>query len=302
MLQITGGQDIRADLAIVPIEKWKHVQDMIAETTAKFARSRDKMEGVREAKNIGSKSGTLLAGVLVCGECGSQMLQITGQKGGFYGCYMNHRKDKTRCGNSRLLSRKKAEAKITDLLKSVFLQPSYLEASTNRANEIIRARLRAAPEEIKALELKKRDAEREVQNLIKFVSVHGDTSPTIKETLTSREREFAFLSERIRALKSANVDKLLLTTFALKAKFEKLTEYLGSDPVLGNAYLKQLLPQGLKCNPAQRTFKKNHNQRNSFWSISGAMLVDEFLNLPRIDQTAHLGELESTTTAIEGQV
>jgi DNA invertase Pin-like site-specific DNA recombinase len=292
------GAEIREDLAIVPIEKWKTVQQLFAETATKFKESRNKMEGARGAKNIGSKSGTLLAGVLICGECGSQMLQITGQKGGFYGCYMNHRKDKTRCGNNRLLSRKKAEAKIADLLKSIFLQQSYLEAATKRSNEIIKARLRAAPEEIKALELKKRDAEREIQNLIKFVSVHGDASATLKETLISREGELAFLSNRIKTLKTANVDKLLLTPFALRAKFEKLAEYFERDPVLGNAYIKQLLPQGLKCNPAQKTFKKNHNQRNSFWSVAGCMIIDEFLALPRVSQGPTV-EVESTDLLIK---
>ncbi len=181
---------------------------------------------------------------------------------------MNHRKDKTRCKNNRLLSRKKAEAKIADLLKDVFLQPAYIESATKRANEIVKSRLRAAPEEIKVLELKRRDAEREVQNLIKFVSVHGDSSATIKESLTNKERELSFFTERIKSLNAANVDKLLLTPFALKAKFEKLAEYFERDPVLGNAYLRQLLPQGLKCLPTQRTFKKNHNQNNSFWYLS----------------------------------
>ncbi len=276
------GDDVRADLAIVPIEKWNKVQEMFAVTTAKYKSTCDKMTATRDAKNVGSKSSTLLAAVLICGECGSQMLQITGRKGGFYGCSMNHRKDKTRCSNNRLLSRKKAETKITELLKAVFLQPAYLEGATKRANEIIKARLRAAPEEIKALELKRRDAGREVQNLIRFISVHGDSSATIKESLTIKEREFAFFTERIKSLKSANVDKMLLTPFALKAKFEKLAEYFEKDPILGNAYLRQLIPQGLKCVPTQRTFKKNHNQNNSYWSIAGTMLVDDFLGIPRL--------------------
>ncbi|MBY0314580.1 MAG: recombinase family protein [Bdellovibrionales bacterium] len=296
------GEEIREDLAIVPIEKWKNVQHLFAETTAKFKDSREKMEVVRDSKQVGSKSGTLLAGVLMCGECGSQMLQVTGQKGGFYGCYMNHRKDKSRCNNNRLLSRKKAEAKIAELLKDVFLQPAYLESATKRANEIVRSRLRAAPEEIKVLELKRRDAEREIQNLIKFVSVHGDSSTTIKENLTTKERELTFLTERVRALKSANVDRLLLTPFALKAKFQNLLEYFQADPVIANAYLKQLFPNGLKCSANTATEKKNHNQRNSFWSITGVMLVDEYLNLPKIHHAIHLGGIESTLTAIEGQV
>lgn len=290
------GEDIREDLAVVPIEKWKKVQEMIAETTAKFKNSRDKMEGMREAKKVGSKGQTLLAGVLVCGECDSPMLQISGQKGGFYGCHMNHRKDETRCSNNRLLSRKKAEAKVTELLKSVLFQPSYLETVTKRSNEIIKERLRVAPEEIKALELKKRDAEREVQNLIKFVSIHGDASTTIKDSLTSREQELTFLSDRIKTLKKTNVDRLLLTPYALKAKFEKLAEYFEKDPVISSAYLKQLFPAGLKCVPSRMTEKKNHNQKNSFWSIEGTMLVDEFIGVPRL--TRVLSEQVSNNTLI----
>lgn len=293
--------EIRDDLVIVPIEKWQQVQRMIAETTDKFRKSRNKMEAVRSAKSIGSKSGTLLAGVLICGECGSQMIQITGQKGGFYGCYMHHRKDKTRCDNSRLLSRKKAEAKVVELLKSIFLQPSYLESATKRVNEIIKTRLRAAPEALKVLELKKRDAEREAQNLIKFVSIHGDSSVMIKESLTNKERELILITEQIKSMKVANVDKMLLTPFALKAKFEKLSEYLEQDSVIGNAHLRQLLPQGLKCTPAQRTLKKNHNQNNSFWSIAGEILVDEFLGLPKTYVTPHF-DVKSAMTSIGGRV
>jgi len=276
------GDDIRADLAIVPIEKWNKVQEIFVATTVKYKATHDKMSVMRETKNISSKSGTLLAGILKCSECGSQMLQITGRKGGFYGCSMNHRKDKSRCSNNRLLSRKKAEARIVALLTSVFLQPSYLEIATKRANEIIKTRLRAAPEEIKVLELKKREAEREIQNFIKFVSVHGDSSLTIKEALTSKERELSLFTERIKALQSTNVDKMLLTPFALKSKFERLAEYFEKDPVLANVYLRQLLPQGLRCLPTRLSLKTNHNQNNSFWDISGTMLIDEFLALPNL--------------------
>ncbi|MCM2354120.1 MAG: recombinase family protein [Pseudobdellovibrio sp.] len=287
------GADVRDDLVIVPIEKWQQVQQMLAKTTAKFREARNNMEAVRSVKNVGSKSETLLAGVLICGECGSQMLQITGQKGGYYGCIIHHRKDKTRCSNNRLLSRKKAESKIIDLLKSVLLQPQYLDAATKRANEIIKTSLRAAPEVIKALEIKRRDAAREIQNLIKFVALHGDVSATVKDNLASKEHELAFYTEHIKALKVTNVDKMLLTPFALKAKFEKLAEYFEKDAVLANAYLRQLLPQGLKCVPVQRTFKKNHNQNNSFWSIAGTMLVDEFLCLPKITYTQQRSDIQS---------
>ena len=230
------------------------------------------------------------------------MLQITGQKGGFYGCYMFYRKDKTRCSNNRLMGRKKAEKKVCDQISSVLLSPAYVESATKRSNEIIKSRLRVAPEEIRALELKRRDAERELSNLLKFVTTHGDTSATIKEALEEKERQVTSFTSRIQSLKSANGDKLLLTPFALKAKFEKLIKYFERDPVLANVHLKQLFPQGLKCIANRRTLKKNHNQNNSSWLIEGEMLVDEFLSLPRITYAPCPSNQESPVTKIEGQV
>lgn len=294
-------REFREDLIVVSKDKWDKVQRRFEITAAKYKNSHDKLDAVRSAKQIGSKSSTLLAGVLVCGQCGSPMLQICGQSGGFYGCYMNHRKDNTKCNNSRLLSRKKAEGKVTELIKSVILQPEYLESATKRANEIVNTQLRAAPEELKTLELKKLEIEREIRNLIKFITLNGDTSVVIKDDIVSREQELAIYSERIKTLKAVSKDKMLLTPFVLKAKFEKLSDYLEKDQVLANAYLRQIFSQGLKCTPAQRTFKKNHNQNNSFWSISGDMLVDEFLGLPKTYVTPHF-DLKSAMTSIAGQV
>lgn len=297
-----GKSEIREDLAIVPIELWNKVQARLSVTREKFKKSRERIQVVREIKQIGSKSGTLLAGVLRCGECGSPMLQITGQKGGYYGCYMNHRKDKDRCKNNRLMSRKKAEKKVCDLVKSVLLTPAYLESSTKRINETIKARLRVAPEEVRALELRRRDAERELSNLLKFVATHGDTSSTIKEALAEKEQQLLSHTGRIQSLKSANVDKLLLTPFALKAKFENLFDCFERDPVIANTHLKQLFPQGLKCIARRKTLKKNHNQNNSSWTVDGCMVVDEFLNIPRVNLIATEEGVLTKIAMIEGQV
>lgn len=294
-------RDFREDLIVVSKDKWDKVQRRFEVAAAKYKKNHDKMDAVRSAKQVGSKSSTLLAGVLICGECGSPMLLITGKSGGFYGCYMNHRKDNTQCSNSRLLSRKKAEGKITELIKSVILQPEYLELAVKRANEIINTQLRAAPEELRELELKKRDTDREIQNLVKFITLNGDTSTVIKDNLVSREQELAIYNDRITMLKAVSKDKMLLTPFALKAKFESLSEYLEKVPVLANTYLRQLFSEGLKCMPEQRTLKKNHNQNNSFWSITGEMLVDEFLGLPKTYVTPHF-DCKSIMTSIEGRV
>ena len=272
--------EIDPDLVIVSMAKWKTVQSMIASSTALYKERHDKLNAARTVKQVGSKSRTLLAGILLCGECGSLMLQVTGQKGGFYGCYQHHRKDKIACANNRLLSRKKSEAKVVSLLKNLFCDSAYLEAATKRANEIIKERLRAVPEEIRALEVRRRDAEREVQNLLKFVTAHGDTSASVRDSLAAKEQELEVAVNQLRVLKSADVDRLLLTPFALRERFARLGEYLERDLVIANAHLKQLFPSGLRCVANRATQKKNHNQRNSLWLLEGVMLVSNELLCP----------------------
>src|SRR5690606_5465429 len=99
-----------------------------------------------------------------------------------------------------------------------------------------------------------------------------------------------------------NVDKLLLTPFALKATFEKLIEYFECDPALANVHLKQLFPNGLKCVANRSTLKKNHNQNNSSWVVEGCMIVDEFLNIPKISFASEESSIPSRITMIEGKV
>lgn len=73
----------------------------------------------------------------------------------------------------------------------------------------------------------------------------------------------------MKALQAAKIENLLITPLALREKFDSLAQILNSDPVLANAALRKLIPSGLRCLPESTSSKKNLNQNNSKWSITG---------------------------------
>lgn len=260
------GQKIRQDLIIIDQERWDKVQVKFKKRTSKL--STDKWESAREQKPDGIKSNALLAGLLKCGECGGNMLQITGRKGGFFGCFIHHRKDKYKCSNRRTISRKKIESAVVEELKKVLLNDFNLELATRLINKKIKTRLSVTPDEIRSLMRDKAQVEKEIRNFAKFVR-DGDSSATIRDELREAEERILVIDSRLNALQAARVENLLITPAALKKQLENLTEILQADTVLANAALRKLIPAGLSCRPESTSSKKNLNQNNSKWTISG---------------------------------
>lgn len=267
------GKQIREDLIIVPREKWDLVQSKIAESGRRYRETKDRIGVMNDRKPVSSKSQMLLAGLIFCAECGGVMIQITGRRGGYIGCYTHHRKDPERCSVSRLIQRRKLETKVIDAVKEVLSDSVHLEQATKLLNEMIKRKLRNAPDEIKDLERRKGEAERELENLLKFVMTHGDASSRIREALESREREIRELNQQMKGLEAKKADKLLVTPFALKERYQGLLEALERDPVLANAQLKKLFRGGLKCRPLPSEGRKKCDPTKNQWEIEGTLLV-----------------------------
>lgn len=262
------GEKIRDDLIIIDQERWLKVQSMFKTRVNKETASADKWAAAREEKTNGIKSNALLAGILRCAECGGNMLQITGRKGGFFGCFVHHRKDKSKCSNRRTISRRKIEAAVAAELKVVLLDEHNLNMATKLINKKIKDRLSVTPEEIRSLMRDKFLVEKEIRNFTKFVR-DGDSSAIIRDELREAEDRIQIIDSRLNALQAARVENLLVTPAAMRARFENLAEILGSDPVLANAALRKLIPAGLSCRPESTSAKKNLNQNNSKWTITG---------------------------------
>jgi hypothetical protein len=169
----------------------------------------------------------------------------------------------------------KIEGKVIQEISRVILDPALIEIATKRINEKVKKRLSAAPEELRSLEKKLSESEKEIKNLLTFISSHGDSSVAVKTSLADKESEAAFYRDQIFSLKNANVDRLLLTQFALKAQFQRITELFNTNKTQANLAIRQMIPEGLACKAVGSTTKKNLNQNNSKWVISGTMLIHQ---------------------------
>ncbi|MGK5086858.1 recombinase family protein, partial [Bdellovibrionota bacterium FG-2] len=264
-----GGEKLHEELIIVPIDKWNQVQEMIRQTNEEFVGLRNRKQALVGTNRVGPKSEALLAGLLFCGECGALMPQICGTRGGFYGCYMHNRKDPQQCSNNRMIARSKLEPKVIELIMATLLDPATLQMAADSLNKMIRERLREAPTESMHIEERLRTVTKEISNLINFIVVNGDSSSAIKEALARKESEKQNLEEQVRQLKVVSADKLLVTPFALKAHYQKLSEYFAKDPVQANAALRLLLPNGLKATPAARDVNDKCKNPKRLWRIEG---------------------------------
>lgn len=268
------GKKIRDDLIIVSIDKWLLVQEKIRSRAKILRNEGNSFTAVRKLRKPGLNSDAILAGILSCHECGSQFLQVTAKGGGYFGCYMHHRKDNTQCANKRLLSRKKIEARVVDQVKVILLNSTTVSTVTNALNKMARERVAKVPNHQKSLAKRLGEIEREIQNLIQFIMVQGDSSTTVKNSLTEREEQKALLLQQIKMLESVSNDKVFMTPGALRAKYEKLIECLNSDVDMGNLFMRKLFSGGLVCIPENSSSKRNHNQNNAGkWTIRGKMMV-----------------------------
>jgi len=277
------GKEVREDLVIVDSDLWNTVQTMIDRTTKKYQDTKSKVAAMNEAKQSALSSGAILAGILHCSHCGGQFLQITGRRGGYYGCYTHHRKDKTACNNRRLINRVKVESKVIEKVQSILLDPTNIELATKLLNEKVKQRIAGNPENVKLLTKRKLDIEKDLKRLLSFVmSDGGGGLSTIREAMTEQERQLDMIKQKLRAAEHLNKNRILVTPFALQDKYLRLASYFAKEPRIANAALRQLIPGGIACDPKVSSEKKNHNQNNSEWTLYGRILVgvsDGFSNL-----------------------
>ncbi len=168
------------------------------------------------------------------------------------------------------ISRRKIESAVAAELKVVLLDEHNLNLATKLINKKIKDRLSVTPEEIRSLMRDKHQIEKEIRNFTKFV-MEGDSSASIRDGLREAEDRAQIIDSRLKALQAARIENLLVTPAAMRERLEGLAKILESDPVLANAALRKLIPCGLICRPQATSSKKNLNQNNSKWTISGAL-------------------------------
>ena len=153
---------------------------------------------------------------------------------------MHHRKDKQKCDNKRLINRAKVERSVIQVIQTHLQSAEHIKQATDIANNLIRKKMRVAPDELKRLQKRKDELNREINNLVRVVSSGGDFSFALKEALQAKENENRYVDSQIRQFQTIKIDKLFFTPFAMKAKFDRLADFLLKEPVIANAALRRL--------------------------------------------------------------
>ena len=274
--------DVREDLIIRPIERWKQILEKMKENKKQYEKAFRPSQTTNATKKktaFTTRGCHLLTGILKCNTCNGPMALVTGKA---YGCTNHYKKGTTVCKNKRLITRQKAELYLTKLLSNHLLSDRYICSASDHINKVIKESIAFIPQEITDLQSKKEETEASIQKLMNFIMAHGNTSKAVKESLDAKEVELAYLKDRIKCLIEANLEKLALTPDDLKERLLGLANYFETDPSLSNVLLRDLLPKGLKCIPIgdSATEKKFINQHNSGWFIQGelAMSLEYGLN------------------------
>jgi len=264
------GARIRDDLVIIDLATWEAVKKTINKTPNLKKAVKDCWADARAAKQVGSKSDILLAGVLSCGCCGANILQI---RSGYLGCYTHYRKGKVGCKNNNNISNSKLEIAVVEQLKVVLLNDHNINIAVKLVNQKIRERMQAVPDELRVLLRQRSSTEKAVANLMKFIKDNGEVSQTVIAELHESEQRLTYIKARQQALELTKIDKLLVTPFAIKDQMKRLLELFNIDKIIANAILRKMLPERLSCTSLAENNGKNKNQFTSKWKIEGEIIV-----------------------------
>lgn len=270
-----GSKDaVDPELVIIPREKWEAAQQRLRKRTLAVEAERDRPAAMRSVKVVGANCEAIFSSVLRCYSCLGPFYQVSGKGDGYYGCYLHHRKDRTACANRRLLPRGKVDKAVVEKLKEVLLDPHHLELATGRYNQLMREKLKAAPQRSTVLQGRLQGIEVEIANLLQFIMSSGASTPTsIRDMLVAKEAEKRAVSEELQVIERIGEDRIFLTVFALKQKMEALKTYLDQDSEVANRAMKLFFPDGLIARPAGNTEQTRCNRHRNPWTLSGVVIM-----------------------------
>lgn len=211
----------REDLRIVPQELWDAVQKRRKENQEERQNS---LQGSHR-QIFGSfdrvENRHLLTGLMACPKCNGTITMISGRREGYYGCVAAYRKGN--CDWRTLIRRKRVEGAVLAYLKEKLISDDNLiQYATKKYNEVAKRLMRQAPDRKKDLEKELGDLEKEIANLIGFITKGNASSiDAVSEALRQREDRKLFIKQEISHLsRSEDKSKFLVTPFLVRSRLE----------------------------------------------------------------------------------
>ncbi len=185
-------------LRIVPPQLWTAVLERLAAVRRTWPGGAGKrgFEG-QQGGRVPQYPTELLSGSLVCGLCGSSIVQVSGKSGGYYGCLGAA---KGACKNKLLVRRSLAERVILAAVRDRLAPKENLAYVLERVKDELAKTMSNVPEALKAKQGEFEQEERRLANFIEFVA-EGRGSRTLADALVATERKVDALRSELELLR-----------------------------------------------------------------------------------------------------
>lgn len=205
----------------IPSKDWLKVQQLLEINKSKAPRSGD--------SNVAK-----LTGLVHCSKCGSLMrvkqghLRQDGVRPYYYVCVLKDRSRAQRCDMNNLSGIAADDFVINKVLEVVYSEGGILE-SLDKANKVIQGEVKDRDKEITSLKRTIKDNETAIENLVKQLSTHEDSTASkyIVKQIETIDVENTMLHNKINELKILDLNTPLMHVDVLTSmieEFKKATE------------------------------------------------------------------------------
>jgi site-specific DNA recombinase len=225
----------RPDLRIICEELWTRVQD-------RQSRMQELYGGRKGLLNRAASSNNLLTGFLKCGECGGNLVIVTGRRrrNAMYGCPQHWYRGA--CGNNLRIRQDQLEKQLFSELQKAVLKPDAIEYVLDQfRNQLALSHQETLKRKEQTLSRRK-ELEEQLQRLTLAVAESGHSSALL-EAIALREQELHELTRRAHPPESPLLqDATLLRDFVTR-RLADLPSLISQDAARARAKLSKHVTQ-----------------------------------------------------------
>ena len=136
---------------------------------------------------------------MTCGSCGSNISQVSGKNGGYYGCANARKKS---CDNKVLVRRSLVEKIVINEVRKQITSPEKIQYLLEKVEADISNLYSDIPDSIRLKETELRSEEKRLANYINFIG-DGNASRMLNQALLESEQKVDALQSELDSLRQA---------------------------------------------------------------------------------------------------
>lgn len=228
----------KPELRIISGELWNKVK--------KRQRQLNDMGHGRYMKTIPAYSVNLLTGLMICGQCGANIVVVSGGKYGKYGCSSNWNNGSAVCSNDIKIKKSEIEKTIVQSLDISLNRDEDVSSLAEKVNSLLKAKFEQDRPKWKgtALNEQLKKINKEIANFINAIKA-GIISDNVKEQLLTAEKKKKEIEGAIEQARDDMPQKPAVSGEIVSSYLDDIHATLILHPVLGRTLLAKIVAKVL---------------------------------------------------------